>query len=245
MKPPEIEQRLLHRLTDNQAVAVKSRKRRVLVVAGAGSGKTEVMARRIAWWVGMDGVPKEQIVAFTFTERAAEEMKFRIRSWIQRITDEGEDTALGDMYIGTIHGFCIKKIREFWPNEYHNYDILDEAGRTALILRSFTNILALHCEIIADNLSKSGWSWGCISALNCDGRTIWIADAHRGDGKRFVVRADEKLTAFLELEVATRAKARVFSFLNHHETYQAPFHAGVCPAASAYRRRQDFLESCF
>jgi hypothetical protein len=36
-------------------------------------------------------------------------------------------------------------------------------------------------------------------------RTIWIADARRGDGKRFVVRADEKLTAFLELELATRA----------------------------------------
>jgi hypothetical protein len=37
---------------------------------------------------------------------------------------------------------------------------------------------------------------------NCRGRTIWIADAHRGDGKRFVVRADELLTAFLELELA-------------------------------------------
>ncbi len=50
-------------------------------------------------------------------------------------------------------------------------------------------------EIIADNLSKAGWSLGCVSAIDCEGRTIWIADAHRGDGKRFVVRADEKLTA--------------------------------------------------
>jgi hypothetical protein len=54
--------------------------------------------------------------------------------------------------------------------------------------------------IIADNLSKAGWSWGCVSALDREGRTIWIVDAHRDDGKRFVVRADEKLTAFLELE---------------------------------------------
>ena len=53
----------------------------------------------------------------------------------------------------------------------------------------------LHWEIIADNLSKAGWSWGCVSALDCEGRTIWIADAHREDGKRFVVRADEKLPA--------------------------------------------------
>jgi len=56
-------------------------------------------------------------------------------------------------------------------------------------------------EVIADNLSKAGWSWGCASAIDSCGRTIWIADAHR-DGKRFVVRADQKLTAFLELEAA-------------------------------------------
>jgi hypothetical protein len=57
-------------------------------------------------------------------------------------------------------------------------------------------------RLIADNLSKAGWSWGCISAIDSNGRTIWIADAHRGNGKRFVVHADEKLTAFLELEAA-------------------------------------------
>jgi hypothetical protein len=55
-------------------------------------------------------------------------------------------------------------------------------------------------EIIADNLSKSGWSLGCVSAIDSTGRTIWIVDAHRDDGKRFVVHADEILTAFLELE---------------------------------------------
>jgi hypothetical protein len=48
-------------------------------------------------------------------------------------------------------------------------------------------------------LSKAGWSLGWVSAVDSEGRTIWIVDAHRDDGKRFVVRADEKLTAFLEL----------------------------------------------
>jgi hypothetical protein len=57
-----------------------------------------------------------------------------------------------------------------------------------------------YWEIIADNLSKAGWSWDCVSAFDSQGRTIWIADAHCGDAKRFIVRADEKLTAFLELE---------------------------------------------
>jgi hypothetical protein len=41
-------------------------------------------------------------------------------------------------------------------------------------------------EIIADNLSKAGWTWGYVSAIDSNGRTIWIADAHRGNGKRFV-----------------------------------------------------------
>jgi hypothetical protein len=55
-------------------------------------------------------------------------------------------------------------------------------------------------EIIADNLSDAGWSWGCVSAIDSEGRTIWIADAHRGDGRRFIVHADEKLSALVELE---------------------------------------------
>ena len=60
-------------------------------------------------------------------------------------------------------------------------------------------------EIIADNLHKAGWSLGWVSALDLEGRTIWIVDAH-GYGKRFIVRADEKLTAFIELEAAIRVQ---------------------------------------
>ena len=60
-------------------------------------------------------------------------------------------------------------------------------------------------EIIARNLKKRGWSLGWVSAIDSSGRTIWIADAHRGDGRRFIVHADELLTAFVELEAAIRA----------------------------------------
>jgi hypothetical protein len=56
-------------------------------------------------------------------------------------------------------------------------------------------------EIIADNVSKSGFSLGWVSALDAQGRTIWIVDAH-GYGKRFIVRADEMLTPFVELQRA-------------------------------------------
>jgi hypothetical protein len=47
-----------------------------------------------------------------------------------------------------------------------------------------------YWEIIAENLSKAEWSWGCVSAIDSNGPTIWIADAHRDDEKRFVVPAD-------------------------------------------------------
>ena len=53
-----------------------------------------------------------------------------------------------------------------------------------------------YWEIIADNLDDIGWSLGWVSAVNRDGRTIWITDAH-GDGKHFIVRAHEMLTAFV------------------------------------------------
>jgi hypothetical protein len=60
-------------------------------------------------------------------------------------------------------------------------------------------------------LDNARWSWDCVSAIDSNGRTICIADAHRDNGKRFVVRAEEKLTAFLELEKVTRESLR---FLN-------------------------------
>jgi DNA helicase-2/ATP-dependent DNA helicase PcrA len=94
--------------------------------------------------VGVRNVTRENVVAFTFTERAAEEMKFRIRGWFEKITPPGEEVALGGMYIGTIHGFCLAKIREYWPDSYHNFDILDESARAALILRGFNGLLALN-----------------------------------------------------------------------------------------------------
>ena len=68
-------------------------------------------------------------------------------------------------------------------------------------------------EIIADNLKKRGWSLGWVSAIDSEGRTIWIADAHR-DGKRFIVRADGKLTA-CRIGIAV-ASGRVLRPMGHN-----------------------------
>jgi hypothetical protein len=74
--------------------------------------------------------------------------------------------------------------------------------------RSASGVIVVlkYWEIIADNLNKAGWSWGCIATVDREGRTIFVADAHCGDGKRFVVRADEVLTAFVELETLTLSR---------------------------------------
>jgi hypothetical protein len=57
-------------------------------------------------------------------------------------------------------------------------------------------------KFIAANLSKVGWRCGCISSTDDEGRQFWVVAAEREDSGRFIVRADEKLTAFLELEAA-------------------------------------------
>ena len=67
---------------------------------------------------------------------------------------------------------------------------------------------SINVEVIADNLSKAGWSWGCVATVDREGRTIFVADAHRDNGKRFIVTADEKLRAFLELQRVTRESFR-------------------------------------
>ena len=144
LPPDQARQILLAKLNAEQQGAVSNDSRRLLVVAGAGSGKTEVMARRVAWWVAVDEIPRDEIIAFTFTEAAAEELKFRIRSWLERIASDHEDPTLGGMYVGTIHGFCLKALRDFAPDEFYMFDVVDDAGRMALIQQGYHHILGLQ-----------------------------------------------------------------------------------------------------
>jgi hypothetical protein len=58
-------------------------------------------------------------------------------------------------------------------------------------------------QIIAENLSKAGFSWGCSSESGWAGRVIFTAEAYARDGRRFIVLSEERLTAFLELERIT------------------------------------------
>jgi len=100
------------------------------IIACAGSGKTEFVAERIAYMIYRKVAKPDQIVAFTFTEKAAEELKFRVRSKIKELL--GKQPDIGDLYIGTIHAFAFKILQDFIP-QYRGYDMLDEIGRIAFL----------------------------------------------------------------------------------------------------------------
>lgn len=100
------------------------------LIACAGSGKTEFVSERIAFQVQKGIAKPEEIAAFTFTNKAAEELKFRIRYKIKEVL--GHQPDIGDMYIGTIHAFAFKILQEFIPR-YRGFDMLDDIGRMAFL----------------------------------------------------------------------------------------------------------------
>ncbi len=111
--------------TKEQEDTISFRDGNLQIIACAGSGKTDVITRRIANLVSK-GIKTENIVAFTFTEKAAEEMKFRVRKHLQELRPEDPET--GDMYIGTIHSFCFDLLKALKP-KYKGYDVLEENTR--------------------------------------------------------------------------------------------------------------------
>lgn len=113
-------------LNIRQSEAVKATEGRVRVVAGAGSGKTRVLAHRYAFLVNELGISPGNILCLTFTNKAAQEMKSRIA----RMVDRG---SVND-FICTIHSFCVKFLRrEIYRIGYpKNFTVLDEEDAKSL-----------------------------------------------------------------------------------------------------------------
>jgi DNA helicase-2/ATP-dependent DNA helicase PcrA len=115
--------------TDNQKKAINHDNGHLRIIACAGSGKTQVISQRIANLI-KKGVPSNKIVAFTFTVKAAEEMKHRIRKILEKECPNKSD--FGDMYVGTIDAFCFQILQDLEP-KYKNYDVLEGAQRVAYL----------------------------------------------------------------------------------------------------------------
>ena len=124
------------KFTTDQLDAINHSKGNLQLIACAGSGKTEVVARRVANLLKtgkVDGLTPASIVAFTFTDKAAAELKERI---VTRCREElGDIVGMAEMYVGTIHGFCLELLKTEVP-EYLKYDVLNEVQQTLFVDRS-------------------------------------------------------------------------------------------------------------
>ncbi len=125
-------------LEGEAAEAVAHRGGHVQIIAAAGSGKTEVVSQRVAALLA-DGEDPSSIVAFTFTEKAAEELKERIRlRAVARLGDSATDK-LGQLFVGTIHAFCFRLLQAYVP-KYETYTPLDSNQLVNLLYREGTRL---------------------------------------------------------------------------------------------------------
>lgn len=124
-------------LTPTQRSAIEHISGNLQLIACAGSGKTEVVAQRVVSLLrpvasGGAGCTPENVVAFTFTDKAAAELKDRIHTRCKQ--QLGAITGLANMYVGTIHGYCLELLKSEVP-EYMKYEVLNEVQQTLFIDR--------------------------------------------------------------------------------------------------------------
>lgn len=145
-------------LSPAQRAVVDHRGGHLQLIACAGSGKTESISRRMAALIA-DGAAPESIVAFTFTEKAAAELKERV---VQRVADRMGEAfldRLGPMYVGTIHSYCYRLLQTNVP-KYGNYDVLDENRHAGLLSREakrlgLTKLAPRHWESIREFMTAA------------------------------------------------------------------------------------------
>ncbi len=121
------------KLSQEQSIAVISRAKSARIIAGAGAGKTEVLTRRIVYLLLVKKIPPSSIVAFTFTEKAALNMKNRIYERVEQFGGDKATANLGEMYIGTIHAYAKHLLEDKFG--MGNYDVLDENQEIAYVVR--------------------------------------------------------------------------------------------------------------
>ena len=133
---------ILEKLNEEQIKPVMETEGPVLVLAGAGSGKTRVLTSRIAYLVEEKGVPAEAILAITFTNKAANEMKERLSSIVD----------ISRSWVCTIHSMCVRILRMFALEAgiQSNFSIYSETERNNIIKKSFQ-----ECDFDDEKLLKN------------------------------------------------------------------------------------------
>ena len=125
---------ILEELNDKQKEAVLETEGPCLVIAGAGSGKTKVLTHKIAYLIEKNGIKPWNILAITFTNKAANEMKERIAKLIGEISNE--------MWVGTFHAICVRILRKYIDRVGYGKDfvIFDTSDQKTLIKQCIKNL---------------------------------------------------------------------------------------------------------
>ncbi len=148
---------VLDALNESQREAVAAPPRNIMVLAGAGSGKTRVLVHRIAWYIQTNQSSPFGVLAVTFTNKAAAEMRSRIETLL--------DAPIGGMWVGTFHGLTHRILRAHWQEAglLQNFTILDSDDQYRTIRR-----LLRSMEIDESNYSPREVQW-FINARKDDG----------------------------------------------------------------------------
>ncbi len=125
---------ILDNLNDAQRAAVTAPSEPALVIAGAGSGKTRVLVHRAAWLIDVEGVSPHSLLAVTFTNKAAAEMRNRIETLLK--------VPVQHLWIGTFHGLAHRMLRRHWREAGlpQNFQIIDSDDQLRLIKRLLKNL---------------------------------------------------------------------------------------------------------
>jgi DNA helicase-2/ATP-dependent DNA helicase PcrA len=125
---------ILESLNDAQRQAVTAPAEPTLVIAGAGSGKTRVLVHRAAWLIDVEGVSPQGLLAVTFTNKAAAEMRGRIEALL--------GMPVSHLWIGTFHGLAHRLLRRHWQEAKlpQNFQIIDSDDQLRLIKRLLKNL---------------------------------------------------------------------------------------------------------
>jgi len=124
----------IEQLNDAQQRAVTSELGNLLVIAGAGSGKTRVLINRIAWLIRVKHASPHSILAVTFTNKAASEMRSRLASML--------GASIRSLWVGTFHGLAHKMLRQHWreANLPENFQVIDSDDQLRIIKRVFKKL---------------------------------------------------------------------------------------------------------
>jgi DNA helicase-2/ATP-dependent DNA helicase PcrA len=150
---------ILDPLNTAQREAVTNDSRSLLVLAGAGSGKTRALVHRIAWLLQVQNVPASGVLAVTFTNKAAKEMRARIGELLQ-MSPQG-------MWVGTFHGIAHRLLKSHWQDAGlpQNFQIIDSDDQLRMVKR----LLKEH------QLDETRWSPKSIQ---------WYINGHKDEGRR-------------------------------------------------------------